>query len=71
MAVPKQGVEDRGRRFHDPEAAEYLGLSPATLPAWRSRGRGPRFHKLGRRVIYFERDLAAYLDRNATDPEAV
>jgi predicted DNA-binding transcriptional regulator AlpA len=69
MQVAKQAKIDRGRAFHDPEAAEFLGLSAQTLPAWRSRGRGPRFHKVGRRVVYFESDLTAFLDSRATDPE--
>ncbi len=70
MRVPKLDRQDTGRRFHDPEAAEYLGLSASTLPAWRTRGKGPRFHKLGRRVVYFESDLVEYLDARAVDPEA-
>jgi predicted site-specific integrase-resolvase len=34
------------------EAAERLGLSVATLRAWRHRGKGPRFVRLGRAVRY-------------------
>ncbi len=44
-----------------PWAAEYLGLSPATLEALRSRGGGPAFAKLGRRVVYRREDLDAWL----------
>ncbi|MCH7665240.1 MAG: type IV secretion system DNA-binding domain-containing protein [Acidobacteria bacterium] len=40
-----------------PVAAEYLGLSPATLETKRSRGGGPVFAKLGRRVVYRREDL--------------
>lgn len=69
--VAKQAKVDRGRAFHDPEAAAFLGLSKETLPPWRSRGKGPRYHKVGKRVVYFEADLTAYLDGCATDPEAV
>lgn len=71
MAVAKQARQDRGRALHDPEAAAILGVSEATLAPWRSRGRGPKYHKLGRRVVYFESDLAEYLDARAVDPEAV
>lgn len=72
MQAAKQAVRvDRGRAFHGPEAAPRIGVSPETLPAWRSRGKGPVYHKLGRRVVYFEADLDAYLEARAVDPEAV
>ena len=45
-----------------PEAAAYLGLSAATLAKWRVVGSGPRFHKLGRVVVYDPADLRAWLD---------
>lgn len=44
-----------------PAAAEYLGLSPATLETMRTRGGGPVFVKLGRRVVYRREDLALWL----------
>jgi excisionase family DNA binding protein len=45
-----------------PEAAAYLGLSPATLETLRTRGGGPPFVKLGRRVVYRREDLDAWLN---------
>lgn len=44
------------------EAAGVVGLSPATLNTLRSRGGGPPFYKLGRRVVYRVADLRAWLD---------
>ena len=45
------------------EAARLIGVSPRTLPDWRSDGRSPPWVKVGRRVVYrradFERWLAA------------
>jgi hypothetical protein len=35
-----------------PEAARYLGISASTLSKLRVSGGGPKFHKLGRRVVY-------------------
>jgi predicted DNA-binding transcriptional regulator AlpA len=32
--------------------AAHLGIALATLDNWRSLGRGPRFLKLGARVVY-------------------
>lgn len=43
------------------EAAKYLGeLKPKTLENWRCQGRGPRFLKLGSRVIYTKDELDAF-----------
>ena len=39
------------------QAAAYLGLSVKTLEKLRVTGRGPRYAKAGRRVIYDRRDL--------------
>jgi predicted DNA-binding transcriptional regulator AlpA len=48
--------------LNTPEAAEYLGLQPATLEAWRCRGGGPRFVKMGRAVRYTPADLYKYIE---------
>lgn len=42
-------------------AAAFLSLSPKTLEAHRTRGGGPPFIKLGRRVVYRQEDLDAWL----------
>lgn len=44
------------------EAAEYLGLKRTTLEAWRCRGEGPKFAKLGRAVRYRQADLDAWVE---------
>jgi excisionase family DNA binding protein len=46
------------------EAAQYVRLAMSTLNALRTAGRGPRFIKLGRKVLYDTKDLDAWLDRN-------
>lgn len=44
-------------------AAEYLGLSPATLSRWRSCGnQGPSFRKFGGAIRYARADLEVYAD---------
>lgn len=45
------------------EAARFLRLSPRSLERWRVDGEGPRFVKMGRRVVYEGRDLLAYVAR--------
>ncbi|MDP2116522.1 MAG: DNA-binding protein, partial [Brevundimonas sp.] len=47
------------RRFlRTPEASEYLGLSSRTLEKHRTYGTGPRYRKLGGRVVYDLTDLS-------------
>ena len=49
------------RMLRTPEAAMYLGVSPSTLCKMRLRGDGPRYSKLGSRiVVYGIADLNAY-----------
>lgn len=43
------------------ETARILRLSPQTLCNWRTAGRGPRFRKIGRRVVYAETDVNEWL----------
>lgn len=35
-------------------------ISPRTLEQWRWLGKGPRFLKIGARVLYREQDIEAY-----------
>lgn len=44
-------------------AAEYLGLSERTLERWRVEGKGPAYRKLGKRVLYGESDLSAFVEQ--------
>lgn len=37
------------------EAAHCLGVSPRTLEAWRVRGGGPPFAKIGSRSVRYQR----------------
>ena len=62
-ALSTSVVDERG-------AATLLGIAPATLRNIRSQGRGPTYCRVGRRVVYRVRDVDAYLENNAVDPEA-
>lgn len=53
------------------QVAEQLGLSVATLRAWRHRGTGPRFLRLGRSVRYLPTDVADFVRASAVDTKAV
>jgi hypothetical protein len=54
-------------------AANFTGLALATLAKMRSRGGGPAYLKLGRKVIYRRGDLADWLTgrlvHNTTEAE--
>jgi len=42
------------------QAAQELGVSHHTLDAWRTKGIGPQFRKIGRRVLYERADLVVW-----------
>jgi hypothetical protein len=53
------------------EAAAYLGLKPNTLEVWRCKHRGPRYAKLGSRILYDQDELDAFFNaRSITTREA-
>jgi predicted DNA-binding transcriptional regulator AlpA len=50
------------------EAARYLSVSVRTLQAWRVRGGGPIFCRLGLRAIrYRQSDLDAFVNLSTAD----
>ena len=55
------------RALTEREVAELLGLSVATLRAWRHRGKGPRFLRLGRSVRYLPSDVDDFVRASAVD----
>jgi len=54
------------------ETATFLRLKPQTLRMWRYRGGGPRYLKIGNRVIYRRKDvnrwLAERVRQSTSDP---
>ena len=63
------------RYLRTPEAARFVGLSIRTLEKHRIYGTGPRYSKLGGRVVYAIDDLEAWADqaacRSTSDPRYV
>ena len=51
------------RYLRTPEAARFLGLSGRTLEKHRTYGTGPRYSKIGGRVVYALEDLQAWAGR--------
>ena len=64
-------TRDTARALTEREVADMLGLSVATLRAWRHRGRGPRFLRLGRSVRYLPSDVADFVRASAVDTTSV
>lgn len=55
-------MQPEQQRLNAPTAAQYLGISASTLSKLRVFGGGPKFHKLGRRVVYDTRDLDGWFE---------
>jgi hypothetical protein len=54
------------------EAAAVLHVKPQTLGAWRYRGQGPVYVKIGKLVFYRPSDIRAYVASRVVRPtEAV
>ena len=52
------------------QVAEQLGLSVATLRAWRHRGKGPRFLRFGRSVRYLPADVDDFVRASAVNTQS-
>jgi predicted DNA-binding transcriptional regulator AlpA len=73
-AIMEMEILKRKEYLTEEEAAKLYSLSAATLRTERSRGRGPRFVKKGRKVLYKKSELDDYLERRLVlvdDPAAV
>lgn len=53
------------RYLRTPEAARFVGLSIRTLEKHRIYGTGPRYSKLGGRVVYRFEDLQSWVEAGA------
>jgi hypothetical protein len=50
------------------KAADYLGLWMALLEHWRHLGLGPKFMRVGRRILYRRDDLDAFMAQHLVTP---
>ena len=57
-----QAAIEQGLNTND--AAQVLDCAPATLAKKRVKGGGPRYVKVGARVIYMPSDLLDYISEN-------
>jgi excisionase family DNA binding protein len=62
---------DTPRALSENEAAQQLGLSVATLRAWRLRRAGPPFVRFGRAVRYLQSELDKFVKKHTVEPRDV
>jgi hypothetical protein len=55
--------------YSETDLSRRCGISRRTLQGWRHRGGGPRWIKVGRKVLYPRSDMELFLRRNS-GPEA-
>ena len=59
------GLEERGLAAYRDErsTAEYLGISVETLRGWRKQNCGPRYRKIGKKLVrYAIEDVRAFIE---------
>lgn len=64
---PEAAHIDPGPPLIDVEVATRLGVSRFTLRAWRLKGMGPRFLKMGRAVRYRPEDVEEFQRRTLVE----
>jgi predicted site-specific integrase-resolvase len=47
------------------KVARLLGVEVETLGAWRRKGYGPRWHRIGKKIKYAEPDLRLWMNAQA------
>ena len=57
-------VVDQDSLLNEVEAARFLAVSVRTLQAWRTKGIGPPFVRLGRAVRYSRQALIDWVHAN-------
>ena len=57
--------------LNEKQAAEFLGLTPRVMQAWRTRGGGPVYVRLSHRCVrYRPEDLEAFVAENSFENTA-
>jgi hypothetical protein len=74
LAIPSQGVlsahSDRTiRHFNQVDLSRRWSISPRTLERWRWLKEGPRYLKIGGRVVYRIEDIEAFEKQHVREVE--
>lgn len=55
-------MSEQMQKMRAAETARYMRMATSTLAHWRSRGGGPKFSKVGPRLVVYDRsDVDAFL----------
>ncbi len=65
--MPENPTTSASAYLNCEQAGAHLNLSPRTLEKLRTIGGGPRFRKLGRRIVYKIVDLDAWAESRACE----
>lgn len=57
-----RAVQMQPRFLRARDAARHIGVAEKTLANWRSAGKGPRFSRLGRAIVYAREDLDRFVE---------
>lgn len=60
---------EQRRRLRQSELADRWNMSERTLEAWRSKGTGPRYLKIGGRVSYRLEDIEEFERSAMVEPK--
>lgn len=64
-------MEFNGKTYVDqPGLASILNNTVKCLAAWRTRGYGPRYHRIGGKVWFDLDDVVAFINGTKIDPAA-
>lgn len=61
LATASEQTLHRSQFLEIEEVVALLRVSSSLLAKWRMRGRGPRFIKVGRRILYERSELSRWL----------
>ncbi len=62
MSMQTESASDHQRRLLEiDDVCDLLHVSRSLMAKWRMQGRGPRFIKVGRRILYDRDELAHWL----------
>jgi excisionase family DNA binding protein len=63
-------MDESPRMLNRQEAADFLGVTPQTMLRWDNKGIGPKFYRLGKRIIRYKKsDLMAWLESQSSEGE--
>ena len=68
MSTTNLEIWNTDRLLRESEAAKFLCLDPSTLRQWRYKRRGPKFEKLGSRVVYRLSELDNFINGRTPTP---